>query len=205
MSRKRGGARDCVRAFVALELEEGRCEELLSLISTLRQQLRGIRWVSPGGLHLTLRFLGECPPERLTRLEADLAAAAEACPTSAARLSGLGAFPERGAPRVLWLSVGLGPAVFALQASCERAAVAVGFTPERRPFRPHLTLGRWRHPAPRPALPEVDLGLAALPALTLVGSQLRPDGAVHTPLARFPLGGAELGGVEAPGSRPCFT
>lgn len=190
-----------VRAFVALELEERKCEELLSLISTLRQQLHGIRCVSPGSLHLTLRFLGESPPDRLTRLEAHLGAAAQACPPSAARLSGLGTFPERGAPRVLWLGVELEPAVLALQERCERAAVAAGFCPEKRSFRPHLTLGRWRHPTPRPRLPEVDLGLAALRALALLRSELRPDGAVHTPLARFPLGGAELGGVEAPGGR----
>jgi 2'-5' RNA ligase len=203
MSRRRGetAGAEGVRAFVALEIEQRKCEELLCLISTLRQQLHGIRCVSPGGLHLTLRFLGESPPDRLTRLEGHLGAAAEACPPSVARLSGLGTFPEAGAPRVLWLGVELGPAVLALQERCERAAVAAGFGPEKRPFRPHLTLGRWRNPTPRPHLPEVELGLAALPTLALLRSQLRPDGAVHTPLARFPLGGAEPSGVEASGSQ----
>ena len=58
----------------------------------------------------------------------------------------------------------------------------------RRPFRPHLTLGRWRDRAPHPELPAVDLGTTRLETLVLFESDLRPGGAVYTPLARFALG-----------------
>jgi len=75
-----------------------------------------------------------------------------------------------------------------LQRACEAAAVAVGFPPEERPFRPHLTLGRWKDRAPRPELPAFDLDPLPVAEIVLYESDLGPAGAVHTPLARFPLG-----------------
>jgi 2'-5' RNA ligase len=75
-----------------------------------------------------------------------------------------------------------------LQADCEAAAIASGFPPERRDFKPHLTLGRWRDPAPRPKLPAADLGPVVLDRLVLFRSELRPAGAEYSPLAVFPLG-----------------
>jgi 2'-5' RNA ligase len=81
-------------------------------------------------------------------------------------------------------------AAAALQAACEKAAVASGFEPETRAFHPHLTLGRWRDRAPRPPLPEVDLGKARVRELVLFRSDIRPSGSIYTPLAVFPLGSA---------------
>ena len=62
--------------------------------------------------------------------------------------------------------------------------------PEIRAFHPHLTLGRWRDRARRPALPDVDLGTAHVGELVLYRSDIRPSGSIYTPLAAFPLGGA---------------
>jgi len=81
-------------------------------------------------------------------------------------------------------------AVCAERRACERAAREVGFEPESRPFRPHLTLGRWRDRCPRPALPVAELGPARLESLALFRSETAPAGAVYTPLARFRLGPA---------------
>jgi len=66
--------------------------------------------------------------------------------------------------------------------------VAAGFAAESRPFRPHVTLGRWRERVRRPAAPALDLGPTALGPVVLYRSDLRPQGAVHTPLRAFPLG-----------------
>lgn len=147
----------------------------------------------PEGAHLTLRFLGEASPAAVGDVREALARAASLCPPFDARLRGLGTFPERGSPRILWLGVLVPDAVLLLQAACERAAVAAGFPPEERPFRPHLTLGRWRQREKRPELPaDVDLGLARVVSLVLFRSDLRREGAVYTPLARFPLGEGAL-------------
>lgn len=178
-----------IRAFVALELEQALKDGLAQAALGLRGLLPGVRWVAPEGIHLTLRFLGPSRPEQLQRLEPALAAAARACPPLAANVSGASMFPERGAPRVLWVGLEAPPALLTLQAACETAARAAGYAPERRPFRAHLTLGRWRERAARPLLPALDLGATVLGRLVLFRSELRPQGARYTPLATFALAG----------------
>jgi 2'-5' RNA ligase len=181
-------AASSVRAFVALELDARLRESIRELQARLRPRLGGIRLVRPEGIHLTLRFLGPTSPEQVETLRSLLAVAAVACPAVEASVAGLGTFPERGSPRVLWLGLDVPMTVFDLQRACERAARAAGFEREERPFKAHLTLGRWRDRAPRPDLPAADLGKTRLDTLILFESDLRPDGAVYTPLARFALG-----------------
>jgi 2'-5' RNA ligase len=178
-----------VRAFVALDLDPRLREALGELQQRLCPALGGIRLVRPDGIHLTLRFLGPIRPEQIQALAPRLAAAAGACPPLEARVGGASTFPERGSPRVLWLGVELPPQALELQRACERAALDAGFEREPRPFRAHLTLGRWRDRAARPELPETDLGPTRLESLVLFRSELLKGGAVYTPLARFALGG----------------
>jgi RNA 2',3'-cyclic 3'-phosphodiesterase len=175
------------RAFLALDLDAAARGRLATLVDTLRPQLRGVRWVRPEGVHLTLRFLGWSEPDALAHVEARVSAAACASRATQAPLGPLGMFPERGSPRVLWLGLPLPEPLQALQQVCERAACEAGFEPEARPFAPHLTLGRWKDRHPRPSLPSVDMGLARLDRLVLFRSDLRRDGAVYTPLRVFPL------------------
>lgn len=177
-----------VRAFVALELDAPLQGTLGDLQRRLRPTLGGIRLVKPEGIHLTLRFLGPTSPEQIQALGPPLAAAARGCPPLEAHVGGVGTFPERGSPRVLWVGVELPPAASELQRACERAARDAGFEPEPRSFRAHLTLGRWRDRAARPVLPETDLGPTRLESLVLFRSQTAQGGAVYTPLARFALG-----------------
>ena len=178
-----------VRAFVALELDQPLCASLEELQQRLRPSLGGIRLVRPEGIHLTLRFLGQASPEQIQALEPQLARAARGCPPLEARVGGVGLFPDRGRPRVLWVGMELPPTALELQRACERVARDAGFEPERRPFLAHLTLGRWRDRAARPELPETtDLGHTRLDSLVLFRSETAPSGAVYMPLARFPLG-----------------
>ena len=177
-----------VRAFVALELDASLRERMGELQARLRPRLGGIRLVRPEAVHLTLRFLGDSSPAQVETLRPRLRAAAAACPACEVRAAGIGTFPESGSPRVLWLGLDVPAPIVDLQEACERAARAAGFEREGRPFRAHLTLGRWRERAPRPDLPPADLGTTRLDSLVLFRSELRPDGAVYTPLARFALG-----------------
>lgn len=183
-----GGQESSVRTFVALELDPRLREAIGRSQTEWRLSLPGIRLVRPEGIHLTLRFLGATSPPQAERLRAAFTAAAAICPPCQARVGGLGVFPERGAPRILWLGIEAPPPVLDLQEACERAARAAGFEPEARAFRPHLTLGRWRERTSRPELPAVDLGATRLDALVFYQSQLGGGGAVYTPLERFPLG-----------------
>jgi 2'-5' RNA ligase len=177
-----------IRAFVALDLPDTARGRVAEVVAGLKPRLPGVRFTAAAGWHLTLRFLGPSEPTVLSDLEPPLREAAGACPAVDAEIGGLGLFPERGSPRVLWLHFALPEAVLRLQSACEAAAVRAGFPREGRPFRSHLTLGRWRDPAPRPQLPAVSLGSCRLETLVLFRSELRSTGAVYTPLATFPLG-----------------
>ena len=178
-----------IRAFAALELDQELRDRLAWAADSLRGAAAGVRWVAPEAIHLTLRFLGPSQADQLERMKPALAAAAGACPPLAASVRGASMFPERGAPRVLWVGLEAPPALLTLQAACEEAARRAGYEAERRPFRAHLTLGRWRERAPRPALPALDLGSTMLRRLVLFRSELRPQGARHTPLEGFALAG----------------
>ena len=177
-----------VRAFVALEIPADTRERIAALVSALKPSLPGVRWLASDTYHLTLRFLGPSAPEVLAALEAPLRAAAAACPATTVRVGGLGVFPAPRAARVLWLGLSLPPSLLDLQAACERAAVAAGYPPEGRPFRAHLTLGRWREPQRFVPIPHEELGEALVDRLVLFRSDLKPARAVHTPLLELPLG-----------------
>jgi RNA 2',3'-cyclic 3'-phosphodiesterase len=180
--------RDKLRAFVALEIEPETRTRIKTMVDDLRPSLTNLRFVPLDQLHLTLRFLGDMPRASVAPLSAAIERAVRACPAVDVELEGIGMFPERGHPRVLWLGLALPEPIFALQAACEAAAQEIGLVAETRPFRPHLTLARWRGPAPRPSLPGVTLGTTRLSRVVLFESELRLSGAVHTPLASFALG-----------------
>lgn len=179
-----------IRAFVALPLPDALRAGVADTVRRLQESLPDVRYVHDEGAHVTLRFLGWTSAETLAAIQAPLRAAAAECPPATMAVRGLGIFPERGNPRVLWMGLVLPPPVHALQARCEQAAIAAGLPPETRPFHPHLTLGRWRDRAGRPVLPDADLGSAGMDRLVLYRSDLRSSGSVHIPLATFPLAGA---------------
>jgi RNA 2',3'-cyclic 3'-phosphodiesterase len=176
-----------LRAFVALELPAEVKTRLGALQTRLRPHVAGLRFVAADSLHLTLRFLGEVTPRQIESIAGELAGTVVSCPRATVALGGLGLFPERGAPRTLWVGLSLPPALLELQRACERAARAAGLQAETRPFTAHLTLGRWRERAPRPTLAPQALGKAELARLVLYRSELRMTGAVHTPLQAFEL------------------
>jgi 2'-5' RNA ligase len=176
-----------VRAFIAFPVDDLLREKLAALQAELAPGLPKLRLARPSECHVTLRFLGSVDPSLFGALEGSVRSAAESCPRGDARVAGLDLFPERGSPRVLVVGVELPPPMIAFQAACEAAAASLGLAPESRPFRPHLTLGRWKDRVRRPSLPDVDLGLLPLAEAVLFRSDLRPGGAVHSALARFPL------------------
>ena len=101
-----------------------------------------IRWVRVEGLHLTLRFLGPTPVERVPDLERALAAIGGSEAPFAVTLSGAGAFPDPAYPRTLWLGIGAGADRLAALAGRLAAEAAEGGELGTRPFAPHLTIAR---------------------------------------------------------------
>jgi 2'-5' RNA ligase len=103
------------------------------------------RWTTPDRWHLTLLFLGTVPADRLAPLTDRVAPAVAATPPLTLRLAGAGRFGSRRRPAVCWAGVdGDVAGLSALAGRLADAARAVPLPVEDRPFRPHLTLGRWR-------------------------------------------------------------
>ena len=152
-----------------------------------------IRWTDPATVHLTLRFLGVTPGDRVVPLRTVLGAAAACVDPVALTIAGAGAFPAPARARVLWLGVRPDPTLHALYRAVDAACADVGLGRESRPFRPHLTIGR-----PRPGAPSLQAELARVgfvaaarvDSFQLMVSDLTRTGARHTPLASFALGGA---------------
>lgn len=137
------------RLFVAVPLPAEATERVAQLVDRVRVHAvrtrgrPGVRWVRLDGLHLTLRFLGPTPDERIESVAAAVRrAAADVTPIPVGIEAG-GAFPDLERPRALWLGVGEGAASLDVLASrLEDELAADGWPRADRPFRPHLTLAR---------------------------------------------------------------
>ena len=189
-----------VRAFIAVELPESVREAL----ARWQERLRStgpfpVRWVDPLGIHLTLRFLGSVAAGRLDDITGVMTAAARGLAPFRLEVGGLGVFPSPRRVQVVW--VGLTGEVGRLQPlyrGLESGLAGQGFTPEPRPFAPHLTLGRVRNratPAERQRLGEMvaATGFGAAPpvvvaGISLMGSQLTGEGAVYHRISTVRLG-----------------
>jgi 2'-5' RNA ligase len=190
-----------MRCFVAIEPDIGTRERIRAARVEWEGRLPGWRFLAPEGIDLTLKFLGETRPEIAARLAEDLRrACAEVAPLRY-RLAGLGAFPPRGAPRVLWVGAVDSDGDRALEnlaALVEVVARAHGWASESRPFHPHVTVARARRGV-RPERPAVgaafDGGVVEARSAVLLESELLPDGSRYRERARFPLAGprAETG------------
>lgn len=147
-----------MRLFVAVNLPSEVRAAAWAATAPLRAAGLPVRWVPEEGLHLTVKFLGEVADARAEAVGAALAGTVSAVQPFTLGLGGFGAFPSAERPRVLWLGVEHHPALELLADDVERALEPLGFAPEFRPFRPHLTIGRAEKRARRPAF----TGLAAL-------------------------------------------
>lgn len=187
-----------VRSFVAILLNDEVRTAIAAEIARLRPLAPRVGWVAPPNLHLTLKFLGELPPDALEPAKDGLAEAVAGETLFSLHFFGLGAFPGMARPRVLWVGVAEGgPAAQALQARVEAALTRRGFAREERPFSPHLTLGRVREPRGLVQLQQamgrdakMDFGRLEVQALSLMRSDLSPGGSRYTELAAFPFGSA---------------
>lgn len=192
---------ESLRLFIALELPTLVLESLSNLQVRLKSAdtHKAIRWSAAGGMHLTLKFLGETPAEQVENIKTALARAVEGQKALSLRVEGLGCFPHQGAPRVIWAGVGGAlPALHALRNAVEREVALLGFPTEARPFSPHLTLGRARPESSKMALSAMGQTVAgfqagALPSweahrLSLMRSQPTPSGSIYTQLAELSLG-----------------
>lgn len=192
-----------LRLFIAVELPD----PMRSALATLQDELAGVvprdvmRWVRPEGIHLTLKFLGDVPEEQCGEIETALMPAAGLAPFTVT-VRGLGCFPNFRRPRVVWVGLeGQTSALHALRDLVEREIAPLGYPTERRKFHPHLTLGRVRRRSSKHDVLELgeqlaetsvtELGQMEIASVSLMRSQLRPQGAIYSCLKRVDLEGTD--------------
>lgn len=133
------------RLFVAVPLSEAARDAVVALVERVRAANvdGGVRWVRMDGLHLTVRFLGPTEDDRVAGVASAVADAAARARPFEVRIGSAGAFPSATRPRALWLGIGEGAdGLEAIARSLESPFAALGWPPDDRPFRAHLTLAR---------------------------------------------------------------
>jgi RNA 2',3'-cyclic 3'-phosphodiesterase len=143
-----------VRLFLAINLSPDVQREVADATAALRECGPELGWVRETKLHLTLKFLGEQPEERVADIRTALAAVTARHRELVMTIGGVGAFPNFRRARVVWMGVEQDPRLELLHHDVEIACEQLGFEVDGRPFRPHLTLARVRHPLPAERLPQ---------------------------------------------------
>ena len=190
---------DTLRTFIALPLPAEWIALLEQVIDVLDSAASGgVRWVRPSGIHLTLKFLGATDPALAPRILDGLLEIVGGAASPALSLSGLGTFPNRNNPRVIWAGVSGDMETLAdLQQRVETLAVGLGWAAERRPFRPHLTIGRVRDRISQAERRRLAAAISncTVPrlaswrpgAVRLYKSELTPRGAIYTNLGEVEI------------------
>ena len=188
------------RTFVAIPLPP----EIQTALAGLQRRLaphhaRTIRWLEPGSMHLTMRFLGGIDPEVAPDIAREIGEAAASTGRFQLRMAGTGTFPARGRPKVVWVGIeGEVKRLERLRARVEGALSRVGFEPEERPFLPHVTLGRIKQEVEPPsdwragqAFQRLNLAGPALEyavdRVTLFRSHMDHQGVTYEALSESPL------------------
>lgn len=188
-----GRGEERIRSFVAVDLDAAVLDNLRRLQAELTRVPADVRWVRPGGMHVTLKFLGAVAPSLLAQVHAALRETLREVAAMTLAVRGLGAFPAMRRPRVVWAGL-VGDGLAELAARVEAALAPLGFAAEGRAFTPHVTLGRVNGTRGWPALAEVierhredDFGTTVVNAVAVYRSLLHPEGAQYAVLWTVPL------------------
>ena len=188
-----------MRLFVAVEIAAVAAAAAAALIDTLRRRAdrlapdARITWIPGDRLHVTVRFIGNADEAKAEEIRTVLEPPLAIEPFDLV-IHGAGAFPESGAPRVLWAGLGAGRVSLGrVEREVSDRLTRVGVTTGVREYRPHLTLARVRDAAGLKAsrlcdgLADQMVGTTRVEAITLFESRLSPTGPSYVPLQRTPL------------------
>ncbi len=183
-----------MRTFVAVELPE----EIKNQIATVQAELKRIpaqvSWVKSANIHVTLKFLGEVPEDKIQDVFTATDSGCKGVKKFRMGLKGLGGFPNLKKPRVIWVGTSTGEKeITELQKKVEQELEKIGFPKEERSFTPHFTIGRIKIPKGIEKLSEAveQIGFVTeefdVNEVVVIRSQLNLAGAIYTPLKKITL------------------
>jgi 2'-5' RNA ligase len=180
------------RLFIAIDLPDDVKTALGKITSA--SGIDGAKWVKPPQMHLTLRFNGDVDDVQRTAIQSALAQIQ--APAFETRLEGIGQFPPKGKPRVLWVGMNAPPALTNLHRQISAAITALGLPPEDHPFSPHITLARFKTPPHAESVRQFFAKHAAFKTepfpvqfFILFSSILAPQGPTYHKEGVYPLAG----------------
>ncbi len=176
------------RIFIAVELDPALHRAVVEAQQRLEAAGAKVRWIRPGQLHFTLRFLGELTPAQVALATVATRETAAGVVPFPITLEHLGAFPSFHRPQVVWVGVEEGAAeLTALADKLAQRLVHHRFPPEERTFRPHLTLARIRDARQwgdivraLTQFHDIVVGSQRVRTMTVMESHLTPQGPIHT-------------------------
>lgn len=181
-----------MRLFTGIALPQEVTDNLEALVGDLRPAAR-IKWSPVRNLHITTKFIGEWPDDRLDELAAALGEVPSPGPIPIA-IRTLGWFPNERSPRVFWAGIEAPDALHELARATDAKAAELGVAPETRRYSPHLTLARIKGPADLrelrrrvDGLPSHEFGRFEANCFHLFQSKLQPGGSVYTRLREYDL------------------
>jgi 2'-5' RNA ligase len=180
-----------MRVFIAIDLPDQVRQNLAEIEQSLKPVTDTVRWVPPESIHITLKFIGEIPETRVADIDSAILGLSWKPFTIGVR--GLGFFPGKRSPRVLWAGMEA-PTMPGLAEQLDAKMELLGFEKEKRAFRPHITLARARDTRIDNGLvnaaleyEEYDFGSFTADRLFLFQSNLKPAGAIYTKLREYLL------------------
>ena len=186
------------RTFIAVDIGDGIRKQAIALQKQLARTAAGVNWSEPGGMHVTLLFLGEVDDREVVQVCRAVKEVAGREPPFGLCVSGVGAFPNARRPKVVWGGITEGADVLQrLYAALEEKMLALGcYRSEDRAYTPHLTLGRvtsdedsFALATEIPKLSGWEGGQAAVSEVRVYTSEMRRDGPEYTVIARSSLTG----------------
>lgn len=185
-----------VRLFIAINLPQSERQAIHHAIAPLRDAARSVTWVAPECIHLTMKFLGEQPPEAVPSVRDAIGAVARRYHPQRLNLGGVGAFPHLRAPRIFWMGIAGDPKLELLHHDLELACEALGHEVDARAFRPHVTLGRVKGDMSREHVQTLSRiasnvryrAAVEVQSIDVMQSELSATGPRYTVLAAIPLG-----------------
>jgi len=180
------------RVFLAIPLPQQLKDSISALQRQLQTQIPYARWVPPKNLHLTLHFFGAIEQETLEKIRVSVLSVKGCKRPFLVEVKGLGAFPDRDRPRILWLDLEPKDQLRQLHQDCSKALRRAGVTTDSRPYAPHLTIGRLRQQKTDltdlySSIDQRRIGQWPINRLVLFKSRLQPGGAEHIPLLTVSL------------------
>ena len=185
-----------IRSFLAFELPPEIREKIGEVSIELQKLTLPVRWVKVTNIHLTIIFLGYVDEDKIDDIKEKVNLVVQRFSIFKTRLNGIGVFPNWRKPRVIW--IGLGEEIERLsnlREELQTGLKVLGFKPEKRPFAPHLTIGRFKGLLDRDEelksildrYHDLSGDLQYLNELVLFKSDLKPDGPVYTKMATWQL------------------